>query len=143
HDRHVGAGRLGAGDLAGGYPEGAVVVERADLAVGQPGRVVQQVGVLVELVVVVRGSGTEGLERQDVDEGGVAVLARRQDVVALAQAVVVVPGVPAGSRRWGQRQGEADGGAGDQRDQDACDASRHGWTLPSGLRREYRSDTGS
>ncbi len=98
-DRDVGAAArvLGRGDLVGGDAERGVVEEVVDLRVGQRGGAGGQVGVGPELVLGVRGLHTEGLVQQDLGEGGVAVLACREDVRALAAAVVV-------RRRHGRRR---------------------------------------
>jgi hypothetical protein len=89
HDGDVRAGPHGALHLPVGHAERGVVVELRDLFVGESGVAVDQVRVLVELVAGVRGPGAERLVREDRGEGGVAVLPGRQDVGALAEAVVV------------------------------------------------------
>src|SRR5204862_7869105 len=90
-DRHGAAARglLGGGDLIGRDAERRVVEERVDLRVGERGVAGGQVGVRAELVLGVVGLGAEGLVEEDLGEGGVAVLARREDVRTLAAAVVV------------------------------------------------------
>jgi hypothetical protein len=64
----------------------------------------------------VRRLRAERLVRQDLDQVGVAVLARRQDVGALAQAVVV--GGVRGLGWGGGHRGERGGGDEEGRDED-------------------------
>lgn len=89
-DGDVGARGAGGGHLAAGHPERGVVEEGVELVVGERGLPGDERVVLAELVVAVRGMGAEGLVAEDLDEGGVAVLAGRQDVAAAPQAVVAV-----------------------------------------------------
>ncbi|MGX1121593.1 hypothetical protein RKD37_006956 [Streptomyces ambofaciens] len=101
-------GADGGGDLAGRDAEGGVVEEGVDLVVGEAGVAGGEVRVGAELVLGVRGLGAERLVEEDLGEGGVAVLAGRQDVGTLPAAVVVGGGfggrdlggrVPGGRRR--------------------------------------------
>ena len=80
-----------------GTPKEELLKKFPSVAVGQAGVAVDQAGVLAELVVGVRRPVAGGLEPQDLRGGGVAVLPGRQDVVALAQAVV--GGAGGGDRR--------------------------------------------
>jgi hypothetical protein len=90
-DRHVTAsgGFDGGGDLVRRDPEGRVVEEIVDLVVGEAGVPLGEVGIRPELVLCVFGLGAEGLVQEDLREGGVAVLAGREDVRTLVAAVVV------------------------------------------------------
>lgn len=89
-DRDVGAAcRVqGGGDLVGGDAEGGVVEEGVDRGVGEARVAGGQVVVGAELVARVLRHGAEALVEEDLGEGGVAVLPGRQDVGALAAAVV-------------------------------------------------------
>src|SRR5205814_2214906 len=98
-------------DLQQRYPERRDVVEAAELAVGEAEVGVDQVRILAELVGGVRRPGTERLVRQDVGERGVAVLPRREDVVALPLAVVRA----GADRAGGARYPEHDAGGEDDR----------------------------
>jgi hypothetical protein len=130
HDHHVGAGPVDPLDLQQRHPERGVVVEGAELALGQAGVPVPQAGVLAELVGRVRRAGTEHPVRQDVGEGGVAVLPGREDVVALPLAEV--RGGAGRARRSGQR--EQDSGGEDGRRYSRGDASVHERALLRPLR---------
>jgi hypothetical protein len=90
-DRHVGAsgGLHGRLDLVGGDPERRVLEEVVDLGVGEAGVARCQVVVGRELVVRVGGLAAECLVEEDLRQGRVAVLARREDVGTLTAAVVV------------------------------------------------------
>ncbi len=94
-DGHVVASRGadGGGGLAVRDAEGGVVEEGVDLVVAQalvPGG---ELRVGAELVLGVRRLGAERLVEEDLGEGGVAVLAGRQDVGTLPAAVVVGGGL--------------------------------------------------
>ncbi|MFB6939166.1 hypothetical protein ACFCX8_40560, partial [Streptomyces chartreusis] len=75
--------------MIGRDAERGVVEEVENRRIGEAGVALGQVGVRAELVLRVLGLRAEGLVEQDLGEGGVAVLARRQDVGALVPAVVV------------------------------------------------------
>lgn len=98
-DGDVVAGRGDGLDLVLRHAERGVVEEVGQLLVGETRVSGHQAVVAVELVVAVGGMRTERLVAEDLDEGGVPVLARGQDVVALPLAVV---GDGCGFRRGGR-----------------------------------------
>ena len=130
HDGDVvaAAGPDRARDLSGGDAERRVVEVAAERAVREAGVVVDKARVLAELIVGVRGLCAERLERQDLGERRVAVLAGRQDVVALAPAVVV-RGERAGSggrrRRDGSDARERCGRGGGESDDRSAESALH------------------
>ncbi len=88
HDRHVRAGSARAGDVRAGHAVRGIVEEGVDLRRRQAGVPVRQVRVGSELIVGVCRHRAEHLVGEDLGEVGVPVLPRRQDVGALAEAVV-------------------------------------------------------
>lgn len=87
-DGDVGARAGGGLDLVGGDSERRVVEEVVDLGVGESGISGHQGVVARQLVGGVGGHGAECLVQEDLGECRVAVLAGRQDVGALAAAVI-------------------------------------------------------
>lgn len=110
-DRHVLAGTGDGGDLVLGDAEGGVLEELGELVVGERAVAGGERVVRRELVVGVLGLGAERPVGQDLDEGGAAVVARRQDVQAVVSAVIGDRRRVVGGGRW--ERGEQPRGEGE------------------------------
>lgn len=152
-DGDIGARADGGFDLRGRDAEGGVVEEVVDLGVGEALVPARQRGVARQLVGGVGGQGAEGLVEQDLGQGGIAALAGREDVGALAAAVVrdgERGGVGGRCRRGGREGGEQGGAESDESGGDrgaqpcggvshTCSSGKGGERFPEGTGGDYRS----
>ncbi len=130
HDGDVAAstGADRARHLSRRDAERRVIEVAAERAVREARVVVDEARVLAELVIGVRGLNAERLERQDLRERRVAVLAGRQNVVALALAVVVRGERTRGGvrrRRDANDARERRGGGGSESDDRLAESALH------------------